>query len=252
MQGWIKLHRQLNNWEWKDSPKHVAVFFDILLNVNHKDKKYRGEIVKAGSMTTSYAAISKRTGVSLQSVRTVIKDLNSTHEITYKSTPKYSMISITNWEKYQGANTVTNNQLTINQQSTNNQLTTNKNVKNVNNENKYKLTSTYDGNLELIYDAYPRKQGKASGIKRLQSVIKNKDDYNEILNGVKAYKNYCEKNNIEKKYIKLFSTFINQKCWLDDYGDEKSNQELLREKEIEFLKSIGVDPSEAFSDYKGE
>ena len=54
-------------------------------------------------------------------------------EITIKSTNKYSIITILNYESYQDeeitTNNQTNNQLTNNQQATNKQLTTNKNNK---------------------------------------------------------------------------------------------------------------------------
>ena len=134
MQGWIKLHRALQDWEWKNSPKHVAVFVDILINVNHKDASYRGVKIPAGSMTTSYGAMSNRTGVSIRGIRTVLKDLKSTHEVTQTTTSKYSMISVTNWDKYQSVDTVDDKQTTSKRQANDKQTTTNKNEKNEKNE----------------------------------------------------------------------------------------------------------------------
>lgn len=140
--GWIKLHRKIIDWGWYRSPKHVAVFLDLLLHANYEDGHYMGVPIKTGSLTTSYGKISERTGVSLQSVRTILRGLNSTGDITIKTSNKFTMISITNWHLYQGDNTATNNQLTINQQSTNNQLTTSKKLRNKEEEEEEEKTAS--------------------------------------------------------------------------------------------------------------
>lgn len=129
MTGWIKLHKSLRDWGWKDSPKHMAVFIDLLLTAQYKSGEYRGVKMKPGQFTTSLEKISFRTGVSIQSIRTVLKDLKSTQEVTHSTTSKYTMISITNWEKYQGANTVSNKRSTNDQQTTNKRSTTTKKIR---------------------------------------------------------------------------------------------------------------------------
>lgn len=134
--GWIKLHRKFNNWEWRDSPKHVAVYLDLLLNANHKEKKYRGKIIKRGQLTTSYKAISDRTGVSIRSIRTVLRDLKSTHEVTHENMRHYSIITISKWDDYQLVDTRDDILTTSKRQPSDNLTTTNKNDNNYNNVNK--------------------------------------------------------------------------------------------------------------------
>lgn len=133
MQGYIKLHRKFNEWEWRNSPKHVAVFLDLLLNANHKEKRYRGVLIGTGQLTTSYQAISKRTGVTVRGVRTVLKDLISTNEVTHEGRRHYSIITIVNWGKYQIDDTRNDIDMTSRRQPSDNLVTTNKNVKNVKN-----------------------------------------------------------------------------------------------------------------------
>ncbi len=50
--GWIKLHRQFTDWEWYTDHNTLIVFIHCLLKANHKDRKWRGEIIKRGEFFT--------------------------------------------------------------------------------------------------------------------------------------------------------------------------------------------------------
>lgn len=134
MQGFIKLHRQITEWEWYSDINVTRVFIHCLLKVNHTDNKWQGKIIKKGSFITSYEKLSIETGLSVQRVRTALNKLKLTNELTCKSTSQYSIITINNWDKFQLDNTQDNNQITNEQQTINKQLTTNKNDKNEKNE----------------------------------------------------------------------------------------------------------------------
>lgn len=101
MSGWVKLHRDLQQWEWYQQENCLRVFIDILLQANYEDGQYRGTFIPKGSLTTSPEKIGLRTGLSRQQVRTVLDKLELTSEITTQSTNQFTMISVTNWEKFQ-------------------------------------------------------------------------------------------------------------------------------------------------------
>ena len=125
--GWVKNYRKEMDWEWFTDPATAHLFHYLTLAVNHKATRYRGVDIPAGGMTTSEDALSRATGLSRQQVRTAIKHLISTNEITKKSTRKYTLLIVNNWEKYQSDNQQPNQQLTNKQPTPNQQLTTNKN-----------------------------------------------------------------------------------------------------------------------------
>jgi len=126
MSGWVKIHRKILEWEWFNDTNTFKLFLFILLSVNHKDKNYRGKLVKAGSMVTGRDILAQKTNMSVQQIRSCLKRLKSTNEITIETNSQGTIIHVVNFEKYQvETNELTNNQPTINQQST-----TNKNVKN--------------------------------------------------------------------------------------------------------------------------
>ena len=133
MSGWIKIHRQIIEWEWFTDTNTFRVFLQLLLKANHKEKKYRGMVLKVGTIITSRDILALETRLSVQQVRTALDKLKSTNEITIKTSSQGTIIEVVNYSKYQLAtNEVTNKQPINNQQ-----LTTNKNDKN-NKENIYR------------------------------------------------------------------------------------------------------------------
>ena len=140
--GWVKFHRKIEEWEWYTDVNTFKLFFHLILKANHKDKTWKGVEIKRGQLLTGRKQLAKETGLSEQNIKTSIKHLKMTNEVTSKVTNKYSIITITNYDSYQDekdeASQQTDPQLTSNQPATNQQLTTTKNVKKVKNEKKLK------------------------------------------------------------------------------------------------------------------
>lgn len=126
MSGWIKIHRKILEWEWYDDQNTFRLFMHLILKANHKDKSYRGQIVKAGSLLTGRELLSKETGVSVRQVRTCLERLKLTNEVTINSTRQGTIIQIVKYKDYQ----IANNEMTTERPTIDQQTTTNKNVKN--------------------------------------------------------------------------------------------------------------------------
>lgn len=164
MQGYIKLHRQLLEWEWyKNIPVRV-LFEHCLLKANFQNKNWQGIFIPKGSFITSYENLSIETGLTIQQIRTAISKLKLTGEITYKSTSHYSIITINNWELYQTDNTQNNIQTTNNQQANNKQVTTTKECKECKNEkNDKKFLLNTDPFLNPIKETFLNEFEKQTG-----------------------------------------------------------------------------------------
>lgn len=141
--GWIKISRDIINWEWFDTPGMVQLFIYLLVKANYTDKEWHDMVIKRGQMVTSVAKISADTGLSTQVVRTCINRLKSTNTITTETTNKYTIVTINRYDDYQSYDTCDfgedNKQLTSEitneQQTTNKQLTTTKEYKERENNN---------------------------------------------------------------------------------------------------------------------
>lgn len=105
--GFIVLHRKMLEWEWYSDPKTVTVWLYLLLRVNWKPNRWKGIEIDRGQTLETIAGISKATGLSVRSVRTALEHLKSTNEVTTKSTGYGTLISITQYSKYQDLPTET-------------------------------------------------------------------------------------------------------------------------------------------------
>ena len=105
MSGWIKLHRELLEWEWYDHAPTKTILIHLLLKANHKLSRYRGHDVPTGALVCGVNKLSEQTGLTISQVRTAIKNLKETGEIAIKVTNKFSIISMVKWSKYQSNDT---------------------------------------------------------------------------------------------------------------------------------------------------
>lgn len=102
MKGWIKIHRNLINWEWFDYPEMLKLWLYLLMMANTDDGyKWHGIALERGQLVTSLPELEKKTGFTVQQIRTCLKRLCSTGEITVESTNKYRIITICSYRDYQ-------------------------------------------------------------------------------------------------------------------------------------------------------
>ena len=145
MSGWIKLHRKITDWEWWDDHSTTRLFIYLITKANHKDKSWRGIEIKRGQFISSLDKLVKETGISKQKIRTAIKRLKSTSEITSESTSQYTKYIVNNYDTYQyeqQENNIHSNKPATNEQHTNNiPLTTTNNDKKKKNEKNVKKTT---------------------------------------------------------------------------------------------------------------
>ena len=101
--GYIKLHRRMLDWEWYDDANTKAMFLHLLLTVNIKDDRWQGEEIKRGSRVISYLILAAELSFTIRQARTALEHLKTTGEVTVKTTSKYSVVTVSNFDRYQGA-----------------------------------------------------------------------------------------------------------------------------------------------------
>ena len=101
---WVKLYRKIEQWRWYTHPKMVHLLIHFLI---------KAKAILSGNdftfqLETSYNLLSKETGISVQSVRTCIKKMQSSGVIEFRPSPTnlFSTIRVCNYENYQVTNKV--------------------------------------------------------------------------------------------------------------------------------------------------
>lgn len=139
--GWIKLYRDLRAksiWQLSSPPQKV-VLITILLLANHEESKWewKGEqfICRPGQLITSLSSLVKECGdgVTIRNVRTSLDRFEKLGFLTNTSTKTGRLLTIVNWDKYQGYDFVNDNgsskELTKSRQRADKEPTPNKNIR---------------------------------------------------------------------------------------------------------------------------
>lgn len=159
-QGYIKLFRQIVDWEWYDDIPTCRLFIHLLLKVNHTDRNWKGKKIERGSCITSFASLSTETKLSVEQIKRALKNLQKTGEIKKISTNQNTLIIVTKYDDYQCFANVDNKQTTneqhednmqktSGQQTDNKRTTTNNNVKNIKNDKNNNLYCSSDEEQEM-------------------------------------------------------------------------------------------------------
>lgn len=176
---------------------------------NHKAMswEYAGEVfnLEAGQFITSVKSIvekCKDKQITTQKVRTALERFRKLGFLTIETTNKNSLVTIVNWQKYQGweeeSNKENNNQITNNQQSNNNQITTNNNDNNIKNDkNVNNSQSVCHNTLDNIPTPSPSPSPTPIQTGQTDSIANNDFD---LMTFLKKLKNAIDYDDIVKIY----------------------------------------------------
>lgn len=117
--NYIKVNRSILDWEWYRNTNTKVLFIHMLLKANWKEGKFEGTTVPRGSFVSSYPRLCEECSLTINELRTALKHLVKTGEITVSSQSKYSVFTVNNYNLYQEINSPS----TDNEQSNNSQLT---------------------------------------------------------------------------------------------------------------------------------
>lgn len=178
-QGWIKLHRKIVEWEWYTETSTFAVFMHLILTCNFKPTRWRGVELEPGETIKALITLAEETKLSLQTVRTAIKRLKSTGELTQRQHGKHRILKLKSYSAYQLANTEANNELTSNQQGTNIESTLDKERKKEKKEkNVKKKGGTPSQKMELFIGVVKEKNNSYIELVKELSLNKNLQENN--------------------------------------------------------------------------
>lgn len=99
--SWIKLHRSLVEWEWYTDPNTLRLLIHLLVKVNYEDKLWKGRLIEAGSLVTSWDKLASELELTPKQVRGAMAKLEQSGEVARQWTNKYQLVSLVKWDKLQ-------------------------------------------------------------------------------------------------------------------------------------------------------
>jgi hypothetical protein len=211
--GYIKVWRKTIDSGWLQNHKLCAFWLWCLLKASHKEYDLIVGCQKVHLMPGDFVfglnKASEELAMSIRSIRTILAFLKTSQNLTIKTTNKFSVISIVNWDIYQQTETTNDNQNdklpTSYRQATDNKQ-----------EHKNKRIKEYTPEFLQFYDAYPRHMGKEPAWKAWQKLNGTRPDLSALIAKIDEMKKAEDWTKDKGKYIPHPATWLNQKRWEDE------------------------------------
>ena len=142
MESWVKIYSKMLKWEWYTDTNTKVVFLHCLLKANFEEKEWRGMLIERGQFEATVSSIAGEINLTPAQVRISLNKLKNTGEIAIKTTNKFSIITICNYESYQSVGSK--------QQQTKRQSNVRLNSKHLNSSEDYNLCNTDKQNSVCI------------------------------------------------------------------------------------------------------
>ena len=132
--GFVKFHRKTVHWQWVSDPYVFECFWLLTAMANYKDGNFQDKKIKRGQLATSIRMLSTTFMMNERTIMRCLKCLEESGEIKIKHYPKFSVITICNYDKYQSVVSDTTDSTT---RDTTQHTTNTKNKKNSKNSSSY-------------------------------------------------------------------------------------------------------------------
>jgi hypothetical protein len=101
MDGYVRLHRTLPDWEWYHDDACLRLLIHLLMRVNWKPGRWKGIDVHPGSTVTSMERMADSLGWSRSKLRHTLDKLKSSGDVATTTTNHWTTVTLVNWAKYQ-------------------------------------------------------------------------------------------------------------------------------------------------------
>lgn len=234
MQGWISLHRKLLVSDIFQNEKLLKVFIYCVLKASHSEHPQKiGRqtiLLKPGQFIYGRKKAAMELSMNESTVRDYMDILKKDETITMKSTNKFSVVTIVNWEFYQDKEKETDNKSDSKKTPEGQQKDTNNNGNNDNNDNKHRKPVYDDDSLYFKMASYfyklilrnnpehrePNYQTWADDFRKLVELDnKNKDQVRMVMEWVQSddfeMANVLSPAKLRKRYDDLYMKMNREK-----------------------------------------
>lgn len=214
--GYVKLWRKTLDSGWLKNHKLFVFWSYCLLKATHKpiDILVGSQQVhlEPGQFVFGRMKAANDCGMSEREIRTCVGKLNTFENMTIKTTNKFSIITIVNWDIYQqeeNEKDQQNDQVATSKRPASDHKQTHKHI-------NTKEINIYNVDFEKFWKEYPSKVGKGAAWSAWK-----KNGRPEIGIILEAIDNQKKSRKWIEGYIPNPATWINQKRWLDETAEHE-------------------------------
>ena len=198
--GWIKIHRSILQNPWMNNADVLGAWIYILLNVAYQptDVVFEGKRItlNPGQGLFKVRQMAKILGVSHSKLNRIIMCFKSESQIETQTTPRNTLVTVINWEKYQSSETQNETQVEHKRNTSGTQTEhlpyykRNKEIKNIRIYGEYRNVKLTDEDLEKLKTEFP--VDWQDRIERLSEYIAEKGD--KYKNHLAVIRNWARKD----------------------------------------------------------
>lgn len=218
--GYVKLWRKTLDSGWLKNHKLCSLWLWCLLKASHKEFDMivgcQQVHLMPGDFVFGLNKASDELGISIRSIRTIIDFLRKSKNLTIKTTNKFSIISIVNWDTYQQEETSSDKQ-TDKQPTSYRQATDNKQeCKELKNKK-----NIYTSEFLEFYTAYPKHKKRDDAFKAWNALNGTRPALEIILSAIEQQKQSEDWLKESGQYIPLPATWLRAGQWADEINEHE-------------------------------
>ena len=99
--GWIKLYRNITDWEWYNHTPTKVLYLHLLIKATSKSRYVYNQTIQQGQYITTIKKLSTELNLTTKQVRTALDNLQKSNNINIKTSNKYTLITIIGYDKWQ-------------------------------------------------------------------------------------------------------------------------------------------------------
>jgi hypothetical protein len=227
LDGYIKLYRKSIENGWLKNGDLWRFWCYCLLKATHKKTTvvvgWQQIELEPGQFIFGRRVAAEDLGMSERKIRTCHHALETMENVTSKTTNKFSIISIVNWDIYQQTEYQ-------NDQQNDQQATSRRPAGDHIQEHKNKRINTYSPEFEQFYAAYPKKRDPDRAWKSWKSRNGSRPEVSILISAINRQKESADWKKENGKYIPYPSTWLNAGAWNNEI--EVGSENKLSKKPI--------------------
>lgn len=250
--AFVKLSSDLPNWAWYGDNNTLIVYIRLLLGAVWRDTDYQNTTLKRGQIAVTFPKIAKENGITERQARTILDRLKSTGKVSVKTTSKFSIVTLLDYDCALESVSQNDSRLTVERQTACQSdvrptlykadiQNTEKQTTGGFFENADSSVKTNEG-FERFWAAYPKKTAKQQAFKAWQRLKPDEGLLSVILTSLERHKKSVQWTKDGGRFIPYPATWLNGRRWEDELQEVNKNgkscTDIERRSKVEWLRGF--------------